>query len=91
MEIRILARRGMGIRAIARELEISRNMVRRYLRGKAVVEAGRRGDGARGAEHGCARAGEGTATSLGPMTTKAPDHEAGKTAEPKQIERDLGL
>ena len=39
MEIRILARRGMGSRAIARELGTSRNTVRRYLRGEAVVEA----------------------------------------------------
>ena len=45
MKIRILARRGMGIRAIARELGISRNTVRRYSRGEAVVEVGRRGTG----------------------------------------------
>ena len=31
MEIKILARQGMGIRSIARELGISRNTVRRYL------------------------------------------------------------
>ena len=45
MEIRILARRGMGIRAIARELRISRNTVRRYLRGEAVREVGGCGPG----------------------------------------------
>lgn len=45
MEIRILARRGLGIRAIARELDISRNTVRRYLRGEAVREPGQRGPG----------------------------------------------
>ena len=45
MEIRILARRGMSIRAIAKELRISRNTVRRYLRGEAVREVGRRGPG----------------------------------------------
>ena len=45
MEIRILARRGMTIRAIARELSISRNTVRRYLRGEALREVGRRGPG----------------------------------------------
>lgn len=36
MEIRILSRRGMGIRQMARELGVSRNTVRKYLRGKAV-------------------------------------------------------
>ena len=45
MEIRILARRGMSIRAIARELRISRNTVRRYLRGEAVGGVGHRGPG----------------------------------------------
>ena len=45
MEIKILARRGMSIRATARELGISRNTVRRYLRGEAVMEVGRRGPG----------------------------------------------
>lgn len=32
VEIRILARQGKGIRAIAQELGVSRNTVRRYLR-----------------------------------------------------------
>ena len=32
VEIRVLARRGMGIREIARELGCSRNTVKRYLR-----------------------------------------------------------
>lgn len=45
MEIRILSRRGLGVRAIARELGISRNTVRRYLRGEAVKQPGRRGPG----------------------------------------------
>lgn len=45
LEIRILARRGMSIRAIASELAISRNTVRRYLRGEAVKEPARRGPG----------------------------------------------
>lgn len=35
VEIRVLARQGMGIRAIARELDVSRNTVRRVLRGQA--------------------------------------------------------
>lgn len=45
MEIRILFRRGMSVRAIARELRISRNTVRKYLRGKAVKAAAERGPG----------------------------------------------
>jgi len=45
MEIRILSRRGMSIRAIARELNISRNTVRKYLRGEAVKTPARRGPG----------------------------------------------
>lgn len=46
MEIKILSRRGMSIRAIARELAISRNTVRAYLRGEAVKPTeGRRGPG----------------------------------------------
>jgi len=45
MEIRILSRRGMSIRAIARELQISRNTVRKYLRGEAVKAPARRGPG----------------------------------------------
>jgi transposase len=36
VEIRILARQGLGIKAIARELEVSRNTVRKYLRGEVV-------------------------------------------------------
>lgn len=36
MEIRVLARQGHGIKAIARELGVSRNTVRRYLRGEAT-------------------------------------------------------
>lgn len=34
MEIKILARRGMGLREIARQTGVSRNTVRRYLRGE---------------------------------------------------------
>jgi len=45
MEIRILSRQGMSIRAIARELKISRNTVRKYLRGEAVKLPERRGPG----------------------------------------------
>lgn len=45
MEIRVLSRRGMGVRAIARELGISRNTVRRYLRGEAVREPSAPGPG----------------------------------------------
>lgn len=36
MEIRVLARQGLGIKAIARELEVSRNTVRKYLRGEVA-------------------------------------------------------
>ena len=32
LEIRLLAKRGKGLRAIAREVGVSRNTVRRYLR-----------------------------------------------------------
>jgi transposase len=42
VEIRVLARLGMGIRAIARELEVSRNTVRRVLRGEAPRRYGPR-------------------------------------------------
>jgi transposase len=42
VEIRVLARQGMGIRAIARELEVSRNTVRRVLRGQAPRRYGPR-------------------------------------------------
>jgi transposase len=45
MEIRILSRQGMSIRAIARELGISRNTVRKYLRGEAVKTPEHRGPG----------------------------------------------
>lgn len=45
MEIKILSRRGMSIRAIARELGISRNTVRRYLRGEALEAVPRKGPG----------------------------------------------
>lgn len=36
MEIKLPARHGLGIRAIARELGISRNTVKHYLSGEAV-------------------------------------------------------
>jgi transposase len=42
MEIRILSRRGISIRAIARDLRISRNTVRRYLCEEAVTAPERR-------------------------------------------------
>ncbi len=42
MEIRVLARQGHGIKAIARELGLSRNTVRKYLRGEAVAPRYRR-------------------------------------------------
>jgi transposase len=45
LEIRILSRQGLGIRAIARELDISRNTVRSYLRGEAITTPKRRGPG----------------------------------------------
>lgn len=37
MEIRVLARQGFGVKAIARELGLSRNTVRKYLRGEVVA------------------------------------------------------
>lgn len=37
MEIKVLARQGHGIREIAREMQVSRNTVRRYLRDGAAV------------------------------------------------------
>ena len=40
VEIKVLARRGMSVRAIGRELRISRNTVRKYLRGEAVRPPG---------------------------------------------------
>jgi transposase len=42
VEIRVLARQGMGIRAIARELGVARNTVRSVLRGEAPVRYGPR-------------------------------------------------
>lgn len=45
LEIRILARQGSSVRAIARQLGISRNTVRSYLRGEAVTSGERRGPG----------------------------------------------
>ena len=42
MEIRVLARRGSGIREIARQLGCSRNTVRRYLRCERVGRYGPR-------------------------------------------------
>lgn len=45
MEIKILSRQGMSIRAISRELGISRNTVRKYLRGEALKPPDRKGPG----------------------------------------------
>jgi transposase len=45
MEIKILFRRGLSIRAISRELGVSRNTVRKHLRGEAVKPPDRRGPG----------------------------------------------
>jgi len=45
MEIKILSRQGKSIRAIGKELGISRNTVRRYLRGEAVKKPDRKGPG----------------------------------------------
>ena len=42
VEIRVLARQGMGIRAIARQAGVSRNTVRRVLRGQAKARYGPR-------------------------------------------------
>ena len=42
MEIRVMARRGMRIREIARELACSRNTVKRYLRDAKVSRYGPR-------------------------------------------------
>lgn len=44
-EIRTLSRHGMSVRKIASELGISRNTVRKYLRGNAVAEVRQRGPG----------------------------------------------
>lgn len=45
MEIKILFRRGMSIRGIARELAISRNTVRKHLRGEVPKAVSQRGPG----------------------------------------------
>lgn len=45
VEIRVLARRGLSVRGIARELGISRNTVRKYLRGEAVSTVPHQGPG----------------------------------------------
>jgi transposase len=45
MEIRVLARQGMSVRSIARELGIARNTVRKYLRGDAVHSPAARAPG----------------------------------------------
>ena len=42
VEIRVMARRGEGVRAIARQLGCSRNTVRRYLREQEAVRYGPR-------------------------------------------------
>src|SRR4030095_13849647 len=42
VEIRVMARRGEGVRAIARQLGCSRNTVRRYLREEAARRYGPR-------------------------------------------------
>src|SRR4051812_43790257 len=42
VEIRVMARRGMGIRQIARELRCSRNTVKRYLRNARASRYGPR-------------------------------------------------
>lgn len=39
VEIRILARQGLGVREIARQLDVSRNTVRKYLREEGLPEA----------------------------------------------------
>ena len=38
MELKVLARQGKGIREMAREAGVSRNTVRRYLRGEGQAE-----------------------------------------------------
>ena len=42
MEIRVLRRRGLGLRAIARELGCSRTTVKRYVRDEAAARYGPR-------------------------------------------------
>src|SRR5690606_29560405 len=44
VEIRVLARQGHGIKAIARELGLSRNTVRKYLREDSQTPRYRRGE-----------------------------------------------
>ena len=44
VKIRVMARRGMGIRQIAREVGCSRNTVRRYLEDGQATRYGRRTD-----------------------------------------------
>jgi transposase len=39
MEIRVMHRQGKSIKAISRELGVSRNTVRRYLRSKSIPQA----------------------------------------------------
>ena len=43
MEIRVMARRGEGVRSIAKQLSCSRNTVRRYLRDSQARRYGPRG------------------------------------------------
>ncbi|RWU11998.1 helix-turn-helix domain-containing protein [Xanthomonas phaseoli pv. manihotis str. CIO151] len=43
VEIKILARQGMSIREISRQLQVSRNTVRRYLRDVAAASANHAG------------------------------------------------
>ena len=45
VEIKILSRRGVSVRGISKELGISRNTVRKYLRGEAVKSPKARGPG----------------------------------------------
>jgi transposase len=42
MEIHVMHRQGKSIKAISRELGVSRNTVRRYLRSKSIPRAQRR-------------------------------------------------
>ena len=44
-DIKILPRHGLSVRSIAKELDVSRNTVRKYLRGEAVKAPGQRGPG----------------------------------------------
>ena len=45
LEIRIMARQGIGVRAIAREMGVSRNTVRRYLRDQDALKGSTPGPG----------------------------------------------